>query len=73
MSALLYAAALAYARRGWLVFPLRPKSKEPACHRGFYNGTTNPATIRRWFDNGHNHNIGIRCGDVWPCSTSTAI
>lgn len=63
MSALLCAAALSYGRRGWLVFPLRPKSKEPACHRGFYAATANPATIRRWFDNEHHHNVAVRTGN----------
>jgi Bifunctional DNA primase/polymerase, N-terminal len=58
------ATALQYALKGWHVFPLRPKLKEPATRRGFYDATTNPATIRRWFDNGHQHNIGIRTGTI---------
>ena len=36
-SALAVAAreALAFARRGWLVFPCRPGGKQPATRRGF--------------------------------------
>lgn len=49
-------------RPAWQVFPLRPSSKEPATRSGFYAATTNPATIRRWFDRAYPHNIGIRTG-----------
>jgi putative DNA primase/helicase len=40
-------AALAYAAAGLAVFPLVPRTKEPATKRGFYDATTNPETIRR--------------------------
>lgn len=53
--------ALDYAGRGWQVLPLKPKSKEPAVRRGFYDATGNPATLRRWFEN-YPYNIGIRTG-----------
>jgi hypothetical protein len=43
----LLAAALAYAAAGFPVFPCHPHTKEPAVKRGFYDATTNPATIRR--------------------------
>lgn len=59
MSAL--ADVLAYAARGWQCFPLKPQSKEPACQRGFYSATTNPATLQRWFAN-FPYNVGIRTG-----------
>ena len=48
MSALLE-AALDYAQQGRAVFPLIAYRKEPATRRGFYDATTNPATIRRWW------------------------
>jgi hypothetical protein len=54
-------AALAYAARGWQCFPLKPQTKEPATRRGFYDATTNPATLRRWFEN-FPYNVGIRTG-----------
>ena len=37
-------AALAYAAAGLAVFPLVPRTKEPATKRGFYDATTNPMT-----------------------------
>lgn len=55
-------AALDYAARGWHVFPLKPQSKEPATRRGFYDATTNPEKLRRWFARGYPYNIGIRTG-----------
>ena len=31
------------------VFPLWPRSKEPACKHGFKNATRNPAVIKRYW------------------------
>jgi Bifunctional DNA primase/polymerase, N-terminal len=53
--------ALRYAARGWMVFPIRPRTKLPATPRGFYDATTNPAKLQRWFAH-YDHNIGIRTG-----------
>jgi Bifunctional DNA primase/polymerase, N-terminal len=58
------AAALAYAARGWCAFPLLERAKEPATRRGFYDATTNPATIKRMFGAGFPYNIGIRTGQA---------
>jgi hypothetical protein len=63
MTAALYTVALTYAARGWHVFALRPKTKEPATCRGFYDATTNPATLRRWFDK-FPYNIAVRTGTI---------
>jgi hypothetical protein len=44
-----------------------PREKIPATKRGFHDATTNPATIRRWW-NSSPYNIGIRTGQdagVW--------
>jgi Bifunctional DNA primase/polymerase, N-terminal len=60
MSALLD-VALDYAARGWAAFPLQPRTKEPATKRGFYDATTNPATLQRWFARFY-YNVGIRTG-----------
>jgi hypothetical protein len=54
--------ALQYAAQGYQVFPLKPGSKEPATRRGFYEATSNTATLRRWFTGAHPNNIGIRTG-----------
>ena len=57
--------ALDYAARGWHVFPLAPRSKEPLKgSRGFNDASTNPATMRRWFGQGYPYNIGIGTGMI---------
>jgi hypothetical protein len=56
-------AALDYASRGWQIFPLKPRAKEPATRRGFYDATTNPATLCRWFER-YPYNIGVRTGTI---------
>jgi hypothetical protein len=61
MSDVLLNAALEYAKRGWFVFPCRPRTKEPAIARGFYNATTNPETIKRYWSR-PDCNVGIRTG-----------
>lgn len=58
------AAALTYARRGVPVFPLQPGRKEPATQRGFYDATTDPETIRRWWARVPTANIGIPTGEA---------
>lgn len=58
----LLSAALAYAADDLPVFPLIPRQKEPlAGSRGFYDATTNPETIRRYW-RVTNRNIGIPTG-----------
>lgn len=55
--------ALKYAARGISVFPCWPATKEPACRHGFKVATTNPATIRRWWQ-AMSYNIAIATGIV---------
>jgi hypothetical protein len=54
-------AALIYAAAGLSVFPLNPRTKKPATKRGFYDATTNPETIRRFW-RVTDRNIGIATG-----------
>ena len=72
----LLGAALDYAARSWLVFPCRQASKEPACTHGFYNATTNPATIRRYWLAQADYNPAVRTGimsGVWVLDVDGAI
>jgi bifunctional DNA primase/polymerase-like protein len=54
--------AFEYAEEGYQAFPLKPRSKDPATRRGFYDATSNLATLRRYFGGFHPYNIGIRTG-----------
>ncbi len=56
-------AALSYAARGWRVFPLRPRTKEPATPHGFKDATCDTSTIGRWWDSMPDANVGIATGD----------
>lgn len=56
------AAALGYAARGWHVFPLRPRGKEPATPHGCRDATADRAAIRAWWTRAPDANIGIACG-----------
>lgn len=56
-------AALAYAAWGWPVFPLQPGEKTPFPKtRGLNDATTDVNTIRRWWRDHPNANIGLRTG-----------
>lgn len=56
------ASALAYAERGWPVFPLKVRSKEPATAQGFKDASTDPDTIQAWWAATPDANIGIPTG-----------
>jgi hypothetical protein len=43
-------AALQAARRGWLVYPIRPRSKKPYFGRVHDLATVDPDTVLLWFD-----------------------
>lgn len=57
-------AALTYASCGVPVFPLRPCTKEPFYgSRGFLDATTDPRSIRQWWSDDPDSNIGIPTGE----------
>jgi hypothetical protein len=58
-------AALAYAERGYPVFPCSPNTKVPfARTNGCKDATTDEATIRRWWDSAPTANVAIATGSV---------
>jgi len=56
--------ALAYSRRGWAVFPLRPKTKKPATKHGFKDASTDADAIRKWWTRNPDYNVAIATGAV---------
>ena len=58
--------ALAYARRGWPVFPCQPGQKIPATAHGYRDATTDPDQITEWFTRHPDHNLAIATGTPGP-------
>lgn len=68
--------ALTYATElGWAVFPLLPRTKDPAvgptkdrdtvlCKGGFHRATCHPEQISEWWDEMPDANIGLATGKV---------
>lgn len=51
-----------YAKTGWSIFPLRPRDKTPLTAHGLKDATTNIDTVRRWWAQAPQANIGLNCG-----------
>ena len=58
--------ALAYAARGWPVFPCQPGQKIPATTHGYRDATTNPQQITDWFTRHPGRNLAIATGAPGP-------
>lgn len=56
-------AALAYAARGFLVFPCCPRSKIPATPHGFKDATRDERIIRMWWESVPDYNVAIAAGE----------
>lgn len=58
--------ALAYAERGWPVFPCQPGRKTPATAHGHLDASTDPAQITAWFTASPGANLAIATGLPGP-------
>ena len=58
--------ALAFARRGWRVFPCLPGQKIPATRHGYRDATTDPQQITEWFGRGRGWNLAVATGAPGP-------
>lgn len=57
--------ALLYLAKGWSVFPIKARSKEPLVDWSeFQDRHATSEEVHRWWGNGQNHNIGIVTGKI---------
>lgn len=55
-------AAVELVESGFAVFPLQPRSKRPATKHGVNDWTDDAESVRAWWLDHPDHNIGIACG-----------
>jgi hypothetical protein len=58
--------ALAYAARGWPVFPCNAGQKTPATPHGHHDATTDPKQITAWFTRNPHWNLAVATGAPGP-------
>jgi hypothetical protein len=56
------AAARAYAARGWFVFPIKTRAKEPLTAHGLLDASRDAATVAGWWQQWPSANIGLHPG-----------
>lgn len=59
-------AALAYAARGWPVFPCLPGRKVPATRHGFQDASTDTDQLRSWWSRDPTANVAVATGHPGP-------
>lgn len=52
-------AAVDYVLRGWWVFPLQPRSKEPLTAHGVHDASNDAVLVRAWWREWPQANIGL--------------
>ena len=62
MRADLPVAALELIRRGYYVFPCRPRTKKPANEHGYLEATADAMAVKRTWEENPHANIGVACG-----------
>src|SRR5262245_53620977 len=55
-------AALAYAERGWLIFPCHPATKKPVTDNGLHDATRDESTIRKWWTQWPGAMVAVQTG-----------
>jgi hypothetical protein len=55
-------AAVAYARRGWRVFPLVPRRKVPLTRHGLHDASRDPGLVGALWAEHPAANVGVACG-----------
>lgn len=56
--------ALDYAEAGYAVIPVKPSDKAPYTAHGLKEATTDPETIRGWWNRWPDANVAVACGKV---------